>query len=348
MSNNMRVLNEDAILNDWAPLIQEKTKIEDPYKINWMAKMCNIQALNESSNAMINESFSYPAYASLTGVPGMNGITAPSTLGTPSNFYTGTNGSGDKFPTLLPIAIQIAARTVGFDVVSVIPMNSPVAMLAYMDYVYAGGKLDSAQAPIMIKINAGLINSVAYVVGTTYWGISALPDNTNYTLGTYAVELVFVGLSKIDGYPIFRIGSKYIMTGTTNGKTADTTTVTIASIFDGSGWIKTDSSGPSVSNSATTYVSVSATADLVRAFEDHIFGPSGAGETDTDNWTGPWTDGTDAMQPMTRTTGESTYYRTLGIKLFSKFVEAKTEQFAALVKTKSRQPCNHFQIYLLS
>jgi hypothetical protein len=63
------------------------------------------------------------------------------------------------------LAIQVAAKTVGFDIVPVIPMSGPSGVLSYLDYVYAGGKLSPnanqvgttaaealAVAPTMIKI----------------------------------------------------------------------------------------------------------------------------------------------------------------------------------------------------
>ena len=349
---NLRLVNEEAILNDWTSLLQEQTGIEDKYKLNWMSKMCNIQTLNESSNSLINESYSYGAYASLSSTPGMGSIVPPSTHGTPQNFYsTGTQGSGDKFPTLLPLAIQVAARTVGFDVVSVIPMNSPVTMLAYMDYVYAGGKLDSNTAPILIKINAAKLNAGAtdFTVGAAYWGVGAA--DTSALSATPVVQLAFVGYSKIDGYPIFRVGSLGV--DTTTSFTANTTT-TIALVFDGTlSCIVTNNGGGTSftyptntatgANIALTNLitgSTYAQATLVRAFEDHISGPTGAGEDDTDTWNGPWEDGTSTGQPMSRETGETTYYRPLGVKLFSKTIAAKTFQASALVTQELIQDLN--------
>ena len=338
----MRLLNESAIREQWIPLLEEKTGIKDGYKLNWLSKLCHIQELNEQQNVSINETYTYPAYNALSAINGMGGFSAPGTTAGPNAFYTGTTGSGDKFPSLLPMAIQVAARTVGFDIVNVIPMNSPLGVLTYMDFVYAGGKINAAQKPIMIKINAPNINSTAYTVGSTYWGLSDDGDNTNIANTVVAVQLAFIGYSKIDGYPIFRVGETYAMTGTTNGKTADTT-VTLAQVFDGvASFITIDSSGPSVQATGGTEVTaaITASAELVKAFEDHIFGPAGAGASDTDDWHGPFTEDSEVSEPMTRETGESTYYRLMGLKLYNKTIQTQTFQAAATVTTEQLQDLN--------
>ena len=131
-------------------------------------KYCHFHSLNESAGA----------YNSLGVLSGMGQITPPQNyaggipgLGTnaagPQGFYAGGSynnqyvGSGDKFPSLLPLAIQVAAKTIGFDVVPVIPMAGPTGVLSYLDYVYAGGKLGGsdtsaspfiANAPDVIKV----------------------------------------------------------------------------------------------------------------------------------------------------------------------------------------------------
>lgn len=43
-----------------------------------------------------------------------------------------------RFPSLLPLAMKVAARTLGQDLVSVQPMPGPQGILHYLDYVYDG------------------------------------------------------------------------------------------------------------------------------------------------------------------------------------------------------------------
>lgn len=328
----MQVLNEAKIHETWSPIIESQTGIKDREKLNWLSKYCHYHTLNEST-----------AYQTLGATPGMGGVATGSTLGTGSaGFYTGATGSGDKFPSLLPLAIQVAAKTVGFDIVNVIPMSGPAGVLTYLDYVYAGGTISGSGAtPDVIEINAGLINSTAYVVGTTYWGVSFDP----YTASAsgFAAQLTYVGKSRISGFPIFRVVAVY--TDTTDSSYVHTltasTSVTIAQVFDGGAFIAVNEGGaPNNDDDATKKVAVTASATLVNALENHIHGFSGAGPTDADNWQGDLIDGTKEYEPMSRGTGESTYYRVMGLKAYTKFVEATTYQVAASITTEQIQDLN--------
>jgi hypothetical protein len=237
-------------------------------------------------------------------------------------------GSGDKFPSLLPLAIQVAAKTVGFDIVPVIPMSGPSGVLSYLDYVYAGGKLSPqstgttaadalAAAPAMIKLQitsyaAGYPDS--FVVGTTYF-------ITNASSAAEYITTKFVGLSRIDGFPIFEI-------------TAITAGESVASVING-GATKVGT-GVDGNQAGTT----TASASLVKALEDHIQGFSGAGFYDNQNWQGPFVDGTKTYNPMLRSVGEENYYNLMGLSTFTKFVEADTFQVAASVTTEQIQDLN--------
>ena len=322
-------INEQAVVDQWSPLLEAKTGIKDSNKLKWLSVYCHNHKLAEGGN--LNESFSYNAYQSLGSIPGVGSITPAAPARGPLSFYTGTTGSGDKFPSLLPLAIQVAAKTVGFDVVPVIPMNGPTGVLTYMDFVYGGGNLGTDRKPIMIKIDAADINSTKYVKGTKYWGISAVSANgTDFVASSKALEMLFIGYSYYDGEPIFRVGSTYNLTGSTTTKVEDTS-ITIAQVFDGGAYITTDATGPQVTVVGTTSdkTAVTASAELVKALEDHIVGPAGAGTYDTDTWNGPWTDPSIETQPMDRGTGETTYYRQMGMNVYTKFIAADTYQVAA-------------------
>ena len=64
-------------------------------------------------------------YATLYNVPGVGtAIPAQQAATTGGQFaQQATKGSGDKWPALLPMALQVAARTVGFDLVNVVPIG---------------------------------------------------------------------------------------------------------------------------------------------------------------------------------------------------------------------------------
>jgi hypothetical protein len=325
----MKLINEQEIYDTWSPIIESKAGITEEGKKGWLTKYCHYHSLNESAGA----------YNTLGVVNGMGAVAPPTYPGMGSfsgsnanaGFYnTANQGSGDKFPSLLPLAIQVAAKTVGFDIVPVIPMSGPTGILSYLDYVYSGGKLagatsavsgDSlAKAPTMIKFPVaqgsytGLTGATA---GSFQVGASYVVTNGG------ALTLKFVGLSRIDGYPIFEIED------IANG-------YNVATIIPGtlSGSVLVTGGSPA----STLFTAGS--AQLVKALEDHIQGFSGAGFNNTTDWQGPYVDGTKTYNPMLRGVGESTYYNSMGLSTFTKFVEAETFQVAASVTTEQIQDLN--------
>ena len=329
----MKLINEAEIFDTWSPIIEQKAGITDPSKKAWLSKYCHYHSLNESAGA----------YQSLNVVNGMGAVAPPvfpaatqagsvGGYGPNQGFYSQSwQGSGDKFPSLLPLAIQVAAKTVGFDIVPVIPMSGPSGVLSYLDYVYAGGKLSPqsvgttaadalAAAPAMIKLQITTQTDMSLLVvgpgtpGTTYF-------ITNATSAGAYITTRFVGLSRIDGFPIFEI------IGVTEGES-------VASVING-GATKVGTSINSSDVGTTT-----ATASLVKALEDHIQGFSGAGFYDDQNWQGPFVEGTKTYNPMLRSVGEENYYNLMGLSTFTKFVEADTFQVAASVTTEQIQDLN--------
>lgn len=284
----MKMINEQEVFETWSPVINEKTSIKDANKVEWLSKYCHYHSLNESAI--------HAGYGTLDALNGMGQPLAPTRT---------ANGSGDKFPSLLPLAIQVAAKTVGFDIVPVIPMPGPTGVLTYLDYVYAGGRIDNADhKPLLIKFNS----TGTWTNGTAYTATS----------GAGTLALTFVGKSRIDGYPIFRVGA------------SSPSTISVAQVIGVAGATVTTDAAPVAATNA---------AALVAMLEDHIQGFAGAGDTDSANWTGPYADSNDSG-PMNRETGESTYYRTTNLKTFTKFVEAKTYQVAAQVTTEQIQDLN--------
>lgn len=310
----MKMINEQEVFETWAPVIEQKTGIKDTKKVEWLTKYAHYHSLNEAAGA----------YNTLASVPGQGQPSAPG---------RGTTGSGDKFPSLLPLAIQVAAKTVGFDIVPVIPMPGPTGVLTYLDYVYAGGKLggtlDITTNPVLIKLPTGKLTG-SYAVGTTYFVAASGVNNSGSGL-----KLTYVGKSRIDGYEIWKVGNGYTYSA---GSWSLDTTVTVATATAGGlAKILDDATG----SASVLSAAITASATLVSALEDQISGFTGAGSTDEGNYNGAYTDSTGAYNgPMNRETGESTYYRSMGLKTFTKFVEAQTFQVAAAVTTEQIQDLN--------
>ena len=333
----MQLINQHEIYDTWAPVLESKTGIQDRGKLDWLTKYCHYHSLNESAGA----------YNSLGVLNGMGQVSPASNVGLsggPAGFYAGGSyagtglGSGDKFPSLLPLAIQVAAKTVGFDIVPVIPMSGPTGVLSYLDYVYSGGKIGgtdtvspyTANTPDLIKVPTsaaspatGLTVGDDYLLGAATGSTQDLDSALSYAVGT------FVGYSRIDGFPIFKI----IALG--NGKSISDAVSASAVIHSGT-W--------NTANNEFTSPSVAGWCDgaaqLVKTLEDHIQGFTGAGLANDQDFQGPYVDGTKAYDPMSRGTGESTYFKSLGLSTFTKFVEAGTFQVAASVTTEQIQDLN--------
>jgi hypothetical protein len=158
------LINEAEVRNTWSPIISEATGINESSKLAWMSEYCHNHKLYEDANIM-----------SLGTAGNIFGMGATSF---PDNPNSGDLGSGDKAPTLLPLAMQVAAQTIGLDLVPVVPMAGPMGLLSYLDFVYEGGKVIGSETPTYIKANIG---------------VAAAGNDTA------------AGTSRIDGKPIIRV-----------------------------------------------------------------------------------------------------------------------------------------------
>jgi len=309
-------INESQIFENWAPLIESKTGIKEQGKLSWLSKYCHYHSLNESFSGNYAQIGTPPA-GNFGGL--MGNVSTPSNIGI---YGTNNTGSGDKFPSLLPLAIQVAARTIGFDIVSVIPMSGPTGVLTYLDYLYAGGGTGTNDKPLAIKLTIGGTafgyTTTNYAVGTAFYLGTTATSSTST-----ALQLAYVGNSRIDGLPIFNVQNN--LTGAP----------TIAAAITTNAVLSTNGTTAGVITGAT----VSAPT-LVKALEDHIQGFAGAGDTNGNAWAGPYANGSIDAGAMKRGTGESTYFNSMGLQAYTKFVEAKTFQVAASVTTEQIQDLN--------
>ena len=335
----MKQLNEQQIVEQWSPMIESTTGLKDPEKLSWIAKYAHFHALNESVNEAAMGGVSTP-YATLYNVPGV-GTPQPATTAATSaaQFHSSdSTGSGDKWPALLPMSLQVAARTIGFDIVNVVPMPGPTGVVSYMDYVYAGGKqpfgappasspstanpdqagannpaYDAYEAPHAFKVN--LTSDASAVKADLTAGEAVVFQNET---AANQLTATFIGKSRIDGFAMFKTGT---FTGGDN----------LADIFDASTLIIDDASAWGV---VTTYPT------LISTLEDQVQGFTGAGTKDTDDWGGTFVDGTDLYEPMERGVGEQVYPRALGLTVFTKFVNVGTYQVSVSVTQEQIQDLN--------
>lgn len=190
------LINESEIRATWAPIIESATGINDASKLAWMSEYCHNHKLYEDASTM--------TLGAAGNIYGMGATTLPSAIG--NGGVSSVNGSGDKAPSLLPLAMQVAAQTIGLDLVPVVPMAGPMGLLSYLDFVYEGGKVAGSTAPTYIK-TALAVDAADTLVGTSRIDgknivkVSAATEAAGVITDTYAdAELVKALEDHIKGF----------------------------------------------------------------------------------------------------------------------------------------------------
>lgn len=330
----MKQLNEQQIVETWSPMIENTTGLKDKVKLNWISKYAHYHALNEDSMGGVST-----PYATLYNVPGIgNAQPAQVAATTGAQFHSPTStGSGDKWPALLPMSLQVAARTVGFDIVNVVPMPGPTGVVSYLDYVYAGGKQPYGAPPAYspttpnpprVGATSGAgdpafkLNEAPHAFKVNLLSLSPtlVPGEVaTFTAAAGELTATYIGKSRIDGFSMFKTGA-FSVPG-----------LNLADIFDGVG-TTIDASG--ADGSVGTFPT------LISTLEDQVQGFVGAGAKDDENWSGTFVDGTALYEPMERGVGEMTYPRALGLTVFTKFVQVGTYQVSVSVTQEQIQDLN--------
>jgi hypothetical protein len=311
MFNNV-ILNEAETLKTWSSFITESTGIQDRSKLTWMSKYCAYHTLAEKNN--LNESaMGYVHMNPNMNVGGMGQAYFPGA--NPNNGYNGVKGSGDNPFSLLPLAVQVAAQTIALDLVPVVPMNGPLGILQYMDYVYEGGKTnlrprfegdyESKTAPLMVKLtlsksgdsdDSAMNHAELYkeLREAFYPGMAPIKVGNNF-------ELTFVALGRIDGRPIFQVKEQSVF-----GKD-------VINGGEGAGLTLVETLMGKEPKTVNGYYVVD--IDTVKALEDFIPGFTGAGMKNGDPM---------SAQAYDRAQGESTPANLMSLNVFTEKVEAKT------------------------
>ena len=327
----------------------------------------NTAKLNEDAFVMPSNAYSqfggtYQPYNNLYNTLGVGDpVPAGKPALTGADYADNKNlGSGDKYPTLLPLALKVAAKTIGFELVNTTPLDGPTGVLPYMDYVYSGSKQpfgatpaysagtqnpkanSQSNAPFEMyglphAFKASIAPGEATIVdGSTtdssaavklspaqikrmLKGASAMPAGTTLVSKMDALDddahnaaklvVEFVGWSRIDGDPMFKVVSG---------------TQSLGAYFNG-GALDFEAIYTPVGSAEEVNVVLTLHAPrLISMLEDQIQGFTGAGERDRDAWYGTYQDGTTLYEPMSRGTGEQTMARQLSLQLFTKHVQVGT------------------------
>ena len=322
-------LMESQVVEEWGPVLENYVGNEiSKDRKTWMSKLAHFQHLNE------NSTFDSAGVTTLSNTPGVGNPSFGSTLGSQSNFVNGTQGSGDKWMSPFAISLQVAAKTIGFDVVNVIPISAPNGMIYYVDYIYADGRLGGTgnDNPLLFKIPTP--SAFTATRGSKWIGSSGAPVTAGDPLAGNTARLEYVGRTRIEGYAIFKL----LGTGTATANVVeDTTTLKIGDIFDGSASLYASADGLEADTTATSFA-ITGTADYVKAFEDQVYGFSnGEGGQNGVQYDGNWTNGDGLFEGASRGEGESEPFKQMGVRIRNKNIEARTFKIAISVTQEQLQ-----------
>ena len=313
----------------WAPVLENMGVEGD--RVEWMAEYAEFHSINE--NAYVNASnvggmgnVLNPVVGSLAGSPTLGGAVA---------------GSGDVGQNLLPVAMKIAAQTIGLDLVAVKPTPGPKIDLLYIDFQYDDvNSVGTDERPQVFKlkntvfqtaIKTELDAAVAAVSGITLtsgglqggrlfvdgFGSSNAIVSTDAGFTTKEGKLEFLGYSRVDGFPMFRAWRQANIAGSSAATLWQ---------FDQTknSFNPTMSMADQIVNIGTAGAT-SSEVQLVSALEDHIPGFSA-------NWTANLSSGD---YPMSRGTDDESYSGVIGPKISSKTIAVGTiEVSSALRRTE--------------
>jgi hypothetical protein len=337
-------IDKSKATKKWAPVL-ENMGVTGEDRLDWMSEYAEYHSINEN------------AYVNASNVSGMGGVLAaqPSSLAgqtiggsLATSTAVGTIGSGDVGQNLLPVAMKIAAQTIGLDLVAVKPTPGPKIDLLFIDFRYDDNHLGASdERPQVFKVNSATNSLLVSALTTgngpastalTTGGLQGGPyyvaistdgaTNLGATISqtppslTYTGVAEFLGFSRIDGYPMFRAFRQ------TNTAHTSVTSAQTNWSFDST----RNTFGPTTSMAAQINqiagVGVATpTIELVSALEDHIPGFSS-------NWT-QGGDGFTGNYPMDRDSDDKSYSGVIGPKISSKTIAVGTiEVSSALRRTE--------------
>lgn len=320
----------------WSQIIKEELGVQDQKKLSWMSQYAQNHEVYEGlqTGSVDGGIYATPLNTLGMGNPMMpmgmagadgfnaNGVHGAGVGNTGADFhnYKYQTGSGDIPMSTLTMALEVAAMTIGLELVPVIPANGPWAMLSYMDFPYAGGKLGRINETSLDGKGAGQENKPIYikfyVPVLTYAKGKTKKDivpGVDVKVGDFSGK--FIGFSRIDNSII----AKVVEVAQKEGKDQSiaeafsaATTVTVGDVITGG--TKLD---------GTALAAGDLRADLVAAAADHVQGFSN------------FFDGAD--DPMTRAQNETGVGNTIGARMFTKLVQMGSYEVTGTVTRQQLQ-----------
>ena len=339
------ILNETQ--QKWANIITEEYGVKDQAKLSWMSQYAQnhevFEGVQLNTSHVAGGIYATPLNTMGMGNPQMPMSTDPKTnlVGLPGGKFGAQQvGSGDIPMSTLTMALEVAAVTIGLELVPVIPANGPWAMLSYMDFPYAGGKYDAIgnltsldgkgpgaeNKPIYIKVPAVFSNTIAEGETKSVWTkvkelapqskVVRVVDKTSGATAEILGE--YIGISRIDAAVIFQI--KSVTVDGADGSIADAMrTATVMQI----GTVSGESATFTADYTSDTWTAGTVRADLVGSAADHVQGFANFFNGDAD--------------PMSRAENETGTGNTIGARMFTKLVQMGAYEVTGAVTRQQLQ-----------
>lgn len=311
----------------WRKMLTENFNVTDTEKLNWISEYASVHEIHENQTLGVNANSFVPTaanpgvnplYATPLNTTGMGNPMAPQNPNVAStapaaagNLWNQTVGSGDIPVSTLPMALNVALLTIGIELVPVIPAKGPWAMLSYMDFPYAGGKLGRVNETSFDGKGTGNENKPIYVkvTGLTLAQIGDLrktaKEGDKVTVGAF--EGTFLGFGRMDGAPM----AKVVTCGDAN--------TSLVEAFD---------KATSVVVGETT---VTLTTDPVQKVKPDFV------QTSVDFIDGFANFATGKKEAMTRAQNETGTGNVIGLRLFSKWVQMGSYEVTGTVTRQQLQ-----------
>ena len=325
----------------WSKLLTENFDIKDQNKLSWVSEYAAIHEIHESALG-INATPAQPSlvpnvpqvgvgpmYSTPLNTHGIGNPYAPSQLSTtsakPSDLWTQVPGSGDIPVSTLPMALNIALMTIGFELLPVVPAKGPWQMLSYMDFPYAGGKLGRnnevagidgigdgrENKPLYVKFMVDESQDAVDVAAQVAALKAAVKENdaVEVTGGDVTFKGFFKTFGRMDGGIIVEVES------CTAGSGDDAQNKAIADLFATEGATVTlTAAGKSVTLHHVDYAQTM--VDFVDGFANFATGKK---------------------EPMTRAQNETGTGNALSLRLFTKWVEMGSYEVTGSVTRQQLQ-----------
>ena len=345
-NNNVFITEQNA--QNWSKMITEEFGVTDKNKLDWVSQVAaiheayetalGVQGLPGAGVANIPGANGVsPIYATPLNTVGMGNPAAPSALDpnqstTLGAFNKQVPGSGDIPMSTLPIALNVALTTIGLELLPVVPSKGPWHLLTYMDFPYAGGKVDKSNNLTSFDGKGhGRQNKPIYVkfAGTGFDGLrkdKAFVEGQPMVIsnGTNTLRCFFKQWGRMDGGLIVEVLS------CTNGvKGEDTETpVAIKDLFDGTTEV-TVKKGMKTANGFAE--------DAKFAYEDAKVTSVDYVQTSVDLIDGFANFATGKKESMTRAQNETGTGNVIGLRMYSKWIEMGSYEVTGTVTRQQLQ-----------